>query len=399
MLAGVRVLDLSRVLAGPYCTQLLADLGADVIKIEAPGGDDTRGWGPPFVAGESAYFLSVNRGKRSVALDLRDARAAALVRRLALRSDVVVENFKVGDLARYGLDYASLCEVHPGVIYASITGFGQTGPRAREPGYDAALQAATGVMAMTGEPDRPPVKLGVAWIDVLTGVHAATGVLAALHARGASGEGAHLDLSLFEVTLASLVNQAQSALVTGRSPERLGSAHPNIVPYQAFEAADAALVVAVGNDAQFARLCAALELPDLAADARLSTNAGRVERRDLVVGALARRLRERPRAAWLELLSRAGVPATPVSGLADALVDPQTAARGTVVAARHPAVGDLPMVATPFAHLARPGGPLPRPEPVAPPLLGQHTREVLEGELGVAPAEVDALLRDGVARA
>src|SRR5690606_1877341 len=250
MLTGVRVLDLSRVLAGPYCTQLLADLGADVLKVESPGGDDTRAWGPPWLGEESGYFLSVNRGKRSLAVDLKDPRGAEVVRRLAAQADVVVENFKVGDLARYGLDYAAVAQANPRVVYVSITGFGQTGPRAREPGYDAALQALAGVMAMTGEEGRPPVKLPVAYVDVLTGLHAAVAAVAALRRVAVEGRGAHLDVSLFDVALASAVNQAQGVLLTGQAPRRLGSAHPSIVPYQSFEAADGALVLAVGNDAQ-----------------------------------------------------------------------------------------------------------------------------------------------------
>ena len=272
MLNGLLVLDLSRVLAGPYGTQLLADLGARVVKVEAPRGDDTRGWGPPFAGDQSAYFLSVNRGKESVAIDLKKPDGAALVRRLAARADVLVENFKVGDLARYGLDPASLAEVNPGLIYASITGYGSRGPRAHEPGYDAALQAVTGLMAMTGDPDGGPVKLGVAWVDVLTGLHAAVAILAALHERARTGRGRHLELSLFEVGLASMVNQAQGALLTGEAPARLGSAHPSIVPYQAFETADAPIMLAVGNDDQFARAARVLGAPAWAEDPRFATN-------------------------------------------------------------------------------------------------------------------------------
>jgi crotonobetainyl-CoA:carnitine CoA-transferase CaiB-like acyl-CoA transferase len=359
MLAGTTVLDLSRVLAGPYCTMLLADLGARVIKIEPPGGEDTRRWGPPFVGGESAYYLAVNRGKQSVAVNLKDARGRAAVRALAARADVLVENFKTGDLARYGLDYPTLAAENPRLIYASITGFGHDGPRAAEPGYDAALQALSGLMAMTGEPDGSPLKLGVAWIDVLTGLHAATGILAALHERGRSGRGRRLDLALFDVALASMVNQAQSTLLTGSAPERLGSAHPNIVPYRAFESADHPLVIAVGNDAQFVRLCEALALPALADDPRFADNAGRVAGRDALEGALQRRLRERPRAEWIERLRAAGVPATPVSTLAEALRDPQTAARGLVATVEHPSAGTLPLVTSPFAH--------PDPAAVRPP--------------------------------
>lgn len=394
MLAGVTVLDLSRVLAGPYCTMLLSDLGARVIKIESLAGEDTRRWGPPFVGGESAYFLAVNRGKEGVAVDLKQERGRAIVRALAGKADVLVENFKTGDLARYGLDYPSLAPICPRLIYASITGFGHFGPRAGEPGYDAALQALSGVMAMTGEANGPPLKLGVAWIDVLTGVHAATGILAALHERERSGRGRHLDLALFDVALASLINQAQSTLLSGSAPQRLGSAHPNIAPYQAFETADAPLVIAVGNDEQFAALCATLELSALAGDERFAHNSARVQQREALAAALQQRLRAEPRAVWLERLAAAGVPASPVTGLDEALNDPQTSARGLVVQVQHPAVGDLPLVGTPFAH---PDGEAVRP-PTPPPLLGEHTRSVLKGDLALSDEEISALERDRVVR-
>ena len=394
MLAPLLVLDLTRVLAGPYATQVLADLGATVWKVEPPRGDDTRGWGPPFahdaegVAVESAYFLSTNRGKRSLAIDLKDPRGAALVRDLAARADVLIENFKAGDLARYGLDPASLRERHPRLVTCSITGFGGSGPRAAEPGYDVALQALTGVMAMTGEPDGPPAKVGVAWIDVLTGLHAAVGVLAALRERDRSGVGAHLDIALWDVTLASLVNQAQATLLTGRAPERLGSAHPTIVPYQAFEAADAPFVVACGNDRQFERLARVLEVPELASDARFATNAGRVQARDALVPLLAERFAGRPRDHWIESLVAAGVPATPVATRAEALADPQTVARGMVRSVEHPQAGRLPMVASPFGGHAVAATP--------PPAVGEHTRAVLRDALALDESTLDALAADGV---
>src|SRR5690606_4531775 len=286
MLSGLLVLDLSRVLAGPYCTQLLADLGARVIKVESFSGDDTRHWGPPFVAGESGYYLSVNRGKEGVVVDLKDARGQELIARLASKADVLVENFKVGDLARYGLDYASIAAENPRIVYLSITGFGHTGPRANEPGYDAAMQAQSGLPAMSGEPGGRPVKTPVAFIDVLTGLHGAVGVLAALHQREANGVGAFIDLSLFDVAIASMVNQTQSAILTGEAPAMLGSAHPNIVPYQAFDAADGAVVLAVGNDAQFARLCSVLGISERASDERFATNAGRVQHRSELISEL-----------------------------------------------------------------------------------------------------------------
>ena len=410
MLDDVLVLDLSRVLAGPYATQALADLGARVVKVEAPRGDDTRGWGPPFLGdagGDAGYFASVNRGKESLAVDLKRPEGRDLVRRLAERADVLVENFKVGDLARYGLAPDDLADANPRLIYASIRGFGSTGPRASDPGYDAALQAATGLMAMTGEPGGAPVKLGVAWIDVLTGVHAATAILAALHHRERTGEGRHLDLSLYEVGLASLVNQAQGALLTGAAPVRLGSAHPSIVPYQAFETATAPLMLAVGNDAQFARACEVLALPDLADDPRFARNAGRVEHREALVPRVAARLRERPRDAWLEAFRAAGVSATPVLDLPEALRDPQAEALGTVGRYAHPAAGEVPYVRSPLRHhrpLGAAGDPPPppadggAPEPAAapPPRLGEHGAAILRKDLGLDADAVAALRETGV---
>lgn len=400
MLDDLLVLDLSRVLAGPYCTLLFADLGARVIKVESPAGDDTRRWGPPYVAGESGYYLSVNRGKRSVVVNLKEPRGAALVRDLARRADVVVENYKVGDLARYGLDYASLARDNPAVVYVSITGFGQSGPRASEAGYDGAMQALSGLMAMTGEPGGAPVKLGVAWIDVLTGLHAAVGALAALRRRQRTGEGAHLDLALFDVALASLVNQSQNTLLTGQAPRRLGSGHPNIVPYQAFEAADGALVLAVGNDAQFARLCAVLGHPEWA-EGRFATNEGRVAHRDELVPLLAARVKAFRRDELVAACREAQVPATQVLGLNEALAEPQAAARGAVIEGEHPTAGRLPMVASPLWHARGPDGqaldlaPDVAAVPV-PPLLGQDTRAVLTEELGLSAGEVEELLAQGV---
>ena len=286
MLEEVTVLDLTRVLAGPYCTQLLSDLGATVIKIESVVGDDTRSWGPPFVDGESAYYLSTNRGKKSVVVNLKDERGRSLVSRLAMDADVLVENFKTGDLVRYGLDYQTLQGHNPQLVYTSITGFGQTGPRAAEPGYDASIQGLVGLMAMTGEKNGGPTKIGVAWVDVLTGVHAATGILAALYERNRTGKGRYLDIALFDVALASMVNQAQATLLTGQAPVPLGSGHPSLVPYQAFLAREGSLVIAVGNDTQFTSLCEVLDITQLASDARFATNESRVEHREVLVGKL-----------------------------------------------------------------------------------------------------------------
>jgi crotonobetainyl-CoA:carnitine CoA-transferase CaiB-like acyl-CoA transferase len=410
-LSGLVVLDLSRVLAGPYATQVLADLGATVWKIEPPRGDDTRGWGPPFAeagstvgsprppfaeatsgAGEprSAYYLSANRHKRSVVVDLKAPGGADVVRRLAARADVVIDNFKVGDLARYGLDAATLRAAHPRLVTCSITGFGATGPRATEPGYDAAIQALAGVMAMTGEADGPPVKVGVAWVDVLTGLHAAVGVLAALRARDATGVGRHLDVALFDVALASAVNQAQATLLTGEAPVRRGSGHPNIVPYQAFAAADAPVMVACGNDVQFAHLAAAVGLPDLAADPRFAANAARVAHREALVPLLAARFATASRDAWVERLLAVGVPATPVLDLAEALADPQAVARGMVATVDDPVAGPIRTVASPFGAAARPPGPAPT--------LGGDTDAVLREALGLDGPGLAALEAAGAIR-
>lgn len=391
-LADIRVLDLSRVLAGPFCTQILADLGATVWKVEPPWGDETRGWGPPFVGGESAYYLSINRGKKSLAINLRDPRGQALVRRLAAQADVLVENFKTGDLARYGLDYPSLARLNPRLIYVSITGFGQTGPRSAEPGYDIALQGMTGIMSVTGHPDGPPTKVGVAWIDLMTGMMAAVGVLAALHQRQASGSGQHLDLSLFEVGVMAMANLAQSYLLTRRVPGRIGNAHPQLVPYQAFEAADGWFIVAVGNDEQYRRFCEAIGRPDLADDPRFRANAGRVQHRAELVASLADVLRRGRRDDWLERLRAARVPAAPVLDLAEVFQDPQAAARHVVWELNHPTIGRLPVVANPLQHLsATPAAPT-----TAPPLLGEHTRAVLQSVLGLSDAELDDLQAAGV---
>lgn len=391
-LEGIRILDLSRVLAGPFCTQMLSDLGAEVWKIEALQGDGTRDWGPPFEAGESAYFLSANRGKKGLAVNLKDWRGADLVRRLAGRADVVVENFKPGDLARYGLDWAHLQEINPRLVYASITGFGQHGPRSGEAGYDVVLEALTGIMSVTGEPDGPPTKVGVAWIDVLTGLTAAVGILAALHERERSGAGQYIDLGLFDVGLMSMVNQAQRYLMTGESPGRMGNAHPQIVPYQSFAASDGWLMLAVGTDEQYRRLCNALEVPELARDDRFLTNAGRVQRRDELIPRLAAIFESRPLAHWTKVLGRAAVPAAPVQGLGEALADPQAAARGMLWEAAHTRLGQTRLVGNALQHMSR----TPARAAGAPPTLGEHTAEVLHNELGLDVETLAELARAGV---
>ncbi len=390
-LKGLRILDLSRVLAGPYATQMLADLGAEVWKVESPWGDDTRRWGPPFSEGESAYFLAANRGKKSLAINLKSERGRELVRLLAGRADVLVENFKVGDLSRYGLDYASLSAKNPRLIYASITGFGQSGPRASEPGYDAALQGMTGIMSLTGEADGPPTKIGVAWIDVLTGLTAAVGILAALHERETSGRGQHLDLALYDVGVAALVNQAQAYLMSGLLPQRMGNSHPQIVPYQAFMASDKWFILAVGNDNQYRKLTEALARPDLWRDERYQSNAGRVRRRAELVAQLEAIFATRPRDEWLRILREKGVPATPVNDVGEALADPQAEARGLLWEVNHPKLGATPLLASPLQHMSR----TPAAPAGAPPLLGQHTREVLKAQLGLSGRELQELQEEG----
>jgi CoA:oxalate CoA-transferase len=364
-LEGIRVLDLSRVLAGPYCTMLLADLGADVIKVERPGeGDETRAWGPPFVAGESAYFLAVNRGKRSVALDLARPEAQKALRRLAGRADVVIENFRAGTAERLGAGYEQLAGENPKLVYCSISGFGDD-----RPGYDFILQAESGLMAITGEAEGAPSKVGVAVVDVLAGYAAATAILGAL----LGGGGAQLEISLYDVALSALVNVAQGALVTGKEPARHGNAHPNIVPYETFATSDGELAVAAANDGLFARLCAALERPDLL---RFATNPVRVEQREELAAELGEVFATATADDWVDRLRAAGVPAGKVRGVLEALADAR------MVSVEHPTIGTLPLVRSPVG---------PQAEPAPPPLLGQHTREVLAG-LGYEGEQLEALL-------
>lgn len=362
LLGGLRVLELARVLAGPWIGQTLADLGADVVKVESPSGDETRGWGPPFAEdGAAAYFHACNRGKRSVALDLADPADRALAQRLASRADVLIENFKVGGLAKFGLDYASVAAGNPGVVYASVTGFGQDGPLASRAGYDFIIQAMGGIMDLTGEPDGEPQKPGVAHADLFTGLYGTIGVLAALQARATTGKGQWIDLALFDTQLAVLANQATNHLIGGAVPRRMGNAHPNIVPYQVFEAADGPLVIACGNDRQFARLSEELGLA-LHRDPRLARNRDRLVHRDEVTGAISARTRGMTRAAVLDAMTRAGVPAGPINTVAEAFAEPQAAARGmieTLGASRGPR---LPLR---FSDAdTRPSGPPPR--------LGEH---------------------------
>ena len=397
-LDGVRVLDLSRVLAGPWATQLLADLGADVVKIERPvTGDDTRGWGPPYAtsqdgaARESAYFLAANRGKRSVCVDMARPEGARLVARLARHADVLVENFRVGALAKHGLDYASLREESPALIYCSITGFGQQGPYALRAGYDFVVQGMSGLMSITGGSDAEPMKAGVAVSDLFTGLYAANAIQAALWQRQRTGRGTHIDIALLDVQVAALANQALNFLVTGRDPPRLGNAHPNIVPYQAFATADGSLTVAVGTDPQFVQLCEVLGIAELARDPRYATNEERVTHRDALVAALQRQLSGESTAHWLGRLEAAGVPAGPVNTLGQVFADPQVVFRGLQVGAPHAAIGSVPAVRCPV----RMSGADIGARRGAPP-LGAHTRDVLRQELGLDDAAVDGLARHGI---
>ncbi|HTI49808.1 MAG TPA: CoA transferase, partial [Planctomycetaceae bacterium] len=325
------MLDLSRILAGPYCTMLLGDLGADVIKVERPGlGDDTRQWGPPFAAGESAYYLCCNRNKRGITLNFKSAEGRNLAARLAESADVLVENFLPGTLDQWGLGYDTLAVRNPRLIYCSISGFGQTGPRSAEPGYDIMIQALSGVMSITGEPDGRPTKLGVAISDITAGLLASQAILASLYAREKTGRGERIDLALFDSTLSWLANVGQNYLVSGVVPGRQGTAHPNIVPYQAFQAADESLIIAVGNDSQFRRFCDILGRPDLAGDPRFATNAGRVEHRSELLPVLSSLIAHRPAAEWLAQLEAAEIPCGAVNTVDRALADRQTAARGLV---------------------------------------------------------------------
>ena len=401
-LAGLRVLDLSRVLAGPWCTQTLADLGADVIKVERPGsGDDTRGWGPPFLKGrdgaetaEAAYYLGANRNKRSITIDLAHADGQALVRRLATGCDVVVENFKVGDMARYGLDAKALCAHNPRLVYCSITGFGQTGPYRERAGYDYAIQGIGGLMSVTGErDDRPgggPQKVGVAVADLFTGMYAAVSILAALRHRDATGQGQVVDMALLDTQVAMLANLGANYLVTGQAPQRAGNAHQNIVPYQVFEVADGFLILAVGNDTQFVRFCEVAGCPELAADPRFARNAARVRHREILVPMLAERLRQRGKGDWLDALEAAKVPCGPINDLAEVFADPQVRERRMTMPVPHPLSDVLTLVASPIKLSKTP----PRLRH-APPLLGQHTDEVL-AEFGVDATERDRLRQAGV---
>ncbi|PWV59457.1 CaiB/BaiF CoA transferase family protein [Plasticicumulans acidivorans] len=402
-LSHLRVLDLSRVLAGPWAGQTLADLGAEVIKIERPGrGDDTRHWGPPYAhdangaaTSESAYFLCANRGKRSVTVDITRPEGQAIVRALAAQADVVLENYKVGGLKKYGLDYHSLRVVNPRLIYCSVTGFGQNGPYKNLPGYDFMIQGMGGLMSLTGQPDGEPgggpVKVGVALADVMTGLYATIGVLAALAHRERSGEGQYIDMALLDVQVAVLANQAMNYLTTGVPPQRLGNAHPNIVPYQTFAAADGHLILAVGNDDQFRRFCTVAGCSELADDPRFHSNSARVAHRAELIPLLAARLRERPRDRWLAELGAANVPCGPINTLDQVFADPQVRYRGMHVELPHPLAGSVPAVGSPLKLSAT-----PVEYRSAPPTLGSDTEAVLRERLGYSAADLARLQAAGV---
>jgi crotonobetainyl-CoA:carnitine CoA-transferase CaiB-like acyl-CoA transferase len=400
-LNSLKVIDMSRVLAGPWAGQLLADYGAEVIKIERPGvGDDTRSWGPPWLrdsAGndtqEAGYFQSTNRNKRSVTVNLAHPLGQELIRKLVTRSDVLLENYKVGSLQRYGLDATTLCELNPTLIYCSISAYGQSGSKSGEPGYDALIQAAGGLMSITGESDAEggrPTKVGVAIADIMAGMYAASAVLAALVAREQSGRGQHIDVPLFDSQVAWLANQNMNYLLTGTPPDRRGTAHPNIVPYQAFQTADGYLMLAVGNDSQFANCCASLGCPEVAEDPRYSANSARIENRDELIQIIAERLTGETTAYWLDRFASLHIPAGPINDLAQVFSDPVVAERRIVRSLNHSLAGEVPTVANPVRF-----SDTPVEYKLAPPVLGQHTAEVLKDDLGYSDKEIARLYDSG----
>ncbi len=393
-LAGFRVLDLSRILAGPWASQMLADLGAEVIKVERPGqGDDTRSWGPPYMpdqngepTSEAAYFHGANRGKFSVCIDMANPGGQELIRNLALNSDVLIENFKVGGLKKYALDYENLKQVNPKLVYCSITGFGQSGPYAERAGYDFMIQAMGGLMSITGEADGQPMKVGVALADILTGLYAANAIQAALIHRQQNGRGQYIDLALLDVQVATLANQAMNYLATGNNPKRLGNAHPNIVPYQAFQTADGHMVLAIGNDTQFERFCSLAEKPELASDQRFQNNSARVQNRDALIPQVSEIMRTRTTDWWLDQLNRKGIPCGPINNLDQVFANPQVQHRGMQFELDHPSMGKVASVANPIQF-----SDTPIEYHQAPPMLGQHTDQVLSEVLGLDSNQIGRL--------
>ena len=397
-LKNIRVLDMSRVLAGPWAGQLLGDYGADVVKVERPGvGDDTRQWGPPWLGengGESGYFLSANRNKRSITVDIADSVGQDLIRELAAHADVLIENYKVGTMERYGLGSKTLLESNPGLIYCSISAFGQTGPRAAEPGYDAMIQASAGLMSITGPPPEEsggPQKVGVAISDIMAGMYASTAILAAINARTETGTGQHIDVPLYDSQVAWLANQNMNFLIGGESPGRMGTAHPNLVPYQAFRSSDGEFMLAVGNDRQFMSVCNAVDLPELAEDVLFSTMSARLANRSALIPLLEGRFRQRTTAAWLARLRDVGVPAGPINDIGEVLTNEHAVERQLVRHVRNSNDDAVPLVANPVDFSATPVC-----YQKAPPLLGEHTNEVLREWLGYSDAQIQGLRKDDV---
>jgi formyl-CoA transferase len=376
-LNGIRVLDLSRVLAGPYCTMVLGDLGADVIKVESPGGDETRGWGPPFAGSESAYYLCVNRNKRGIVVDFKTEEGRKIIRELIKQSDVLVENFRPGTLARFSLDYDSASLINPNLIYCSITGFGQTGPLSDKPGYDFMIQGMGGLMSITGEPDGEPMKVGVAVADLFAGQNAVIAILAALQARTQTGKGQFLDISLFDSQVAMLANVASNFLISGNLSKRYGNAHANIVPYQSFQASNAWFVVAVGNDRQFEKLCRVIGKEEYARDPRFAANAGRVENRDELIALLKQIFLRKTASEWLSMLENAGIPCGPINTLDKVFSMTQVEARDMVMHVEHAEAGDLRLVGSPLKLSKTPVG-----YRLPPPRLGEHTEDILKEIFG-----------------
>jgi len=402
-LAGLRVLELSRIMAGPWAGQVLADLGAEVIKIERPGsGDDTRTWGPPFLkdaqgqdSRESAYYLAANRGKKSVAIDMSTIGGKSLISKLAEKSDILIENFKVGGLNKYGLDYTSLSKSHAGLIYASITGFGQTGPNKDRAGYDVMIQAMGGLMSITGEADGEPgggpMKVGIPIVDLVTGLYTVIAIQGALRQRETTGLGQHIDMALFDVQVGLLANQAANYLISGNVPQRMGSAHPNIAPYQSFATSDGYILLAVGNDGQFSKFCKVAGHGSIATDDRFSSNAGRVQNREVLIPLVANWMLQKTTAEWEDALGKEAVPCGPINDVGEVFATDQVSARGLTKELPHPASGSVLMTAPPL----RMNGEIQCAE-IAPPMLGQHTREVLSGLLGLSEIELDQLVSEGV---
>ena len=392
LLDGIRVLDLSRIIAGPFCSQILGDMGAEVIKVEQPGsGDDSRTWGPPFMQEESVYFFSINRNKKSVTVNIKDSRGKAIIRELAKRSDVLLENFKPGTLAKLGLDWEELRRDNPRLIFCSISGFGRTGPSAERGGYDVIIQAVGGLMSITGEPEGPPVKVGVAMTDICTALYAHGAILAALHARDRTGEGQRIDLSLLETQIAALINIASSYLNAGEIPQKWGTAHVNIVPYQAFKTQDGYMIIGAANDRLWMKLCEAIGLSEVGRDPKYATNAQRVEHREEIVRLVEGRLTTKTRAEWERILAPIGMPCGPINRMDEVFADPQVRHLRMVQEAHHPRLGTIRMVRNPvtFSHT-------PVDLRQAPPRLGEHTEEVLRDLLGYSSTEVEALRSAGV---